>query len=166
MNWIIILWECLFFMGFFTVFVFVDQKNKENPGSIHNYPEDIQEEYFKTHKRVDVSIHSKKVIARKAVALVVFTLLLTGCALLANAKSFQDGFLFGVLMMVMIGLFDTLFIDWVLFANVKSFRLPGTEHMDEAYHQKWFHFKGLLFPGSIFAIIIGLLVGALVSLFS
>lgn len=30
--------------------------------------------------------------------------------------------------------------DWVLFANMKAVRLPGTEHMDEAYHQKRYHF--------------------------
>lgn len=27
----------------------------------------------------------------------------------------------------------------VLFANVKRIRLPGTEHMDKAYHQKKYH---------------------------
>ena len=31
------------------------------------------------------------------------------------------------------------FLDWVLFANVKRIRLPGTEHMDKAYHQKKYH---------------------------
>ena len=34
-----------------------------------------------------------------------------------------------------------------LFANMPRFRLEGTEHMDAAYHQKWFHLKGMLFPG-------------------
>lgn len=36
---------------------------------------------------------------------------------------------------------DTFFLDWVLFANIKKIRLPGTEHMDKEYHQKWFHIK-------------------------
>ena len=31
------------------------------------------------------------------------------------------------------------FLDWVLFANVKSIRLPGTEQMDLSYHQKKYH---------------------------
>lgn len=33
------------------------------------------------------------------------------------------------------------FLDWVLFANMKRLRLPGTEHMEKEYHQKWFHVK-------------------------
>ena len=61
--------------------------------------------------------------------------------------------------MVFIGCYDTFFIDWILFANIKAFRLEGTEHMDEAYHQKWFHVKGMLFPGSVFMVIVGILTG-------
>ena len=44
------------------------------------------------------------------------------------------------------------------------FRLEGTEHMDKAYHQKWFHAKGMLFPGIVFALIPAVLVGWLVTL--
>ena len=54
------------------------------------------------------------------------------------------------------------FLDWVLFANLPMFRLEGTEHMDKAYHQKWFHAKGMLFPGIIFALIPSTLVGLLI----
>ena len=56
------------------------------------------------------------------------------------------------------------FLDWVLFANMPMFRLEGTEHMDKAYPQKWFHAKGMLFPGIIFALIPAALVGWLVTL--
>lgn len=61
------------------------------------------------------------------------------------------------------GLCDTCFLDWVLFANLPLFRLEGTEHMDEAYHHKWFHLKGMLFPGIVFALIPASLVGWLIS---
>ena len=61
--------------------------------------------------------------------------------------------------MVFIGCYDTFFLDWVLFANLKIFRLEGTEHMDEAYHQKWLHLKGILFPGSLFGLIVGVVTG-------
>ena len=85
----------------------------------------------------------------------IFTL----CAHYAGARTFTEGFLIGVGLMVWIGLYDTLFMDWVLFANLKCFRLEGTEHMDKAYHQKWFHLKGMLFPGSLFALIVGVITG-------
>ena len=61
-----------------------------------------------------------------------------------------------------IGAYDTFFLDWVLFANLPMFRLEGTEHMDEAYHQKWFHLKGMLFPGIVFALIPAAIVGLLI----
>ena len=46
------------------------------------------------------------------------------------------------------------------------FRLEGTEHMDKAYRQKWFHAKGMLFPGIVFALIPAALVGWLTALAS
>ena len=72
------------------------------------------------------------------------------------------GLAFGL--MVWIGLYDTLFLDWVLFANHRMFRLEGTEHMDAAYHQKWFHLKGMLFPGIIFALIPAASIGPMITI--
>lgn len=131
--------------------------------SIHNYPPDIQEEYFKTHERVDTSYRSKNVIFVKIFGLFIFIIILSICAYFAKARTFKDGFLVAFILMVWIGLYDTLFIDWVLFANMKMFRLEGTEHMDEAYHQKWFHLKGIIFPGLLFAVIVAGAVGMIIS---
>jgi nicotinamidase-related amidase len=39
----------------------------------------------------------------------------------------------------MLAYYDCCFLDWVLLANVKRIRLPGTEEMDRAYHQKKYH---------------------------
>lgn len=75
-----------------------------------------------------------------------------------------QGFAIAFGLMVWIGAYDTLFLDWVLFANMKMFRLEGTEHMDKAYHQKWFHLKGAIFPGLLFALIPAALVGLFISL--
>lgn len=156
--------EALIFAGLFTVIVFSALKDKESISSIHNYPPDIQEEYFKTHERSDVSYRSKKVILTKSLGILLFTFILYLCARFCGARTFKEGFLVGLGLMLWIGIYDTFFIDWILFANLKRFRLPGTEHMDEAYHQKWFHLKGMLFPGSLFGIVVGLLVGALTAL--
>ena len=65
-------------------------------------------------------------------------------------------------MWLVIDWYDCFFLDWVLFANLPMFRLEGTEHMDKAYHQKWFHVKGMLFPGLIFALIPAGIVGILI----
>lgn len=163
MSWTVILIEMGAFLILFTCMVMLP--TIKNPvAGIHNYPPEIQEEYFKTHPRVETAPVSKRVIAIKSVAIVLFAVILTGGALLAGADGFWDGFLFAVLLFVVVGAYDTFFIDWVLFARLKVFRLPGTEHMDKEYAQKWFHVRGMLFPGSLYALILGLLVGALVAL--
>ena len=164
MNWCVIAAELLAFSALFTALVFAGIRKKESAAGIHNYPPDIQAEYFKTHEKQDVSAKSQKVILAKCTGLMLFCTIIVICALLAGAKGFGSGFLFGFGMMAWIGAYDTFFLDWVLFANMKCFRLPGTEHMDKAYHQKWFHLKGALFPGLAFAVIVGLCVGGIVQL--
>ena len=163
--WVILI-EMAVFAAIFTAVVFLAYRcdRKHSPAAIHNYPPDIQEEYFKTHERVDVSYKSKKVILTKSFGVLLFTGILLVCALVAGAKTFWQGFGLTFGLMVWIGVYDTCFLDWVLFANLPMFRLEGTEHMDKAYHQKWFHAKGMLFPGVIFALIPAALVGLLVML--
>jgi len=164
MNWNVILLEMLFFSALFTLILFAAYgKNRQySAAGIHNYPPDIQEEYFKTHERIEVSYKSKKVILTKAFGAVNFTAILFVCALVAGADSFWQGFILSFGLMVWIGIYDTCFIDWVLFANLKMFRLEGTEHMDKAYHQKWFHLQGMLFPGLVFALVPATIVGFII----
>ena len=162
--WVILI-EMLVFAAIFTAIVLIAYScgRQYSAAGIHNYPPDIQEEYFKTHERVDVSYRSKKVILTKSFGVLLFTGILLVCALAAGAETFRQGFLLTFGLMVWIGIYDTCFLDWVLFANLPMFRLEGTEHMDKAYHQKWFHAKGMLFPGIIFALIPAVLVGWLVT---
>ena len=163
--WVILI-EMASFAAIFTAIVFLASSGdrKHSPAAIHNYPPAIQAEYFKTHARIDVSYRSKNVILTKGFGVLLFTGILLVCALVAGAKTFWQGFWLAFGLMVWIGVYDTCFLDWVLFANLPMFRLEGTEHMDKAYHQKWFHAKGMLFPCVIFALIPAALVGWLVSL--
>ena len=166
MSILVILIEMAVFSAIFTAIVVfaASGSRKHSPAAIHNYPPDIQEEYFKTHARVDVSYKSKNVILTKSFGVLLFTAILLVCSLIAGAKTFWQGFLLTFGLMAWIGIYDTCFLDWVMFANLPMFRLEGTEHMDKAYHQKWFHAKGMLFPGIIFALIPSALVGWLVTL--
>ena len=164
MTWWVILIEMIVFAALFTAIIFTYYRGdrKYSPTSIHNYPPDIQEEYFKTHERIDISYRSKSVLLTKGSGVLIFTVILLCCALVAGAKTFWQGFWLSFGLMAWIGIYDTCFLDWVLFANLPMFRLEGTEHMDAAYHQKWFHAKGMLFPGIIFALIPAALVGLMV----
>ena len=162
----VIVIEMAVFAALFTAIVLTASRGdrKYSAASIHNYPPDIQEEYFKTHQRVDVSYKSKNVVLTKGLGVLLFTAILLLCAIAAGASTFWQGFWLTFGLMAWIGLYDTCFLDWVLFANLPMFRLEGTEHMDKAYHQKWFHLKGMLFPGTIFALIPAALVGLLITL--
>ena len=162
----VILIEMAAFAALFTLLVIIAYRGdkKYSPAGIHNYPPDIQAEYFKTHERFEVSYRSKKVLLTKGLGVLLFCVILLVCVLLAGAKTFLQGFSLAFGLMVWIGVYDTFFLDWVLFANLPMFRLEGTEHMDEAYHQKWFHLKGMLFPGIVFALIPAAVVGLLVML--
>ncbi len=163
MNWTIILIETVGYIVLFTAMVVIPAI--KNPASgIHNYPPEIQEEYFKTHARVPTAPLSKRTILIKFMGILIFSIMLTGGAPLAGAEGFADGFGYSVLLFAVAGAYDTLFIDWMLFAKMKVFRLPGTEHMDREYAQKWFHVKGILFPGSLYAVILGQIVGGAVAL--
>lgn len=163
MNVKLIILEAIVICILFTIMVF-KTTGKDSVTQVHNYPPEIQEEYFKTHERIPTEPLSPRVIIIKSIAVLVFTGVLLLLAILSGARNFLQGFLFSFGMMLIVGLYDTLFLDWVLFANMKRFRLPGTEHMDKEYHQKWFHLKGMLFPGVVIAIIPALLVGAIVHL--
>ncbi len=162
----VILIEMLIVAAFFTVMIFsvFGGDRKYSPTSIHNYPPEIQEEYFKSHEKIDVSYRSKSVLLTKSAGVLIFTAILLICSLAAGASSFRQGFLLTFGLMAWIGIYDTCFLDWVLFANLPRFRLEGTEHMEKAYHQKWFHLKGMLFPGILFALIPAALVGWLTAL--
>ena len=166
MNLWVILIEALVFAGLFTaiLFAYFRGDRKYSAASIHNYPPDIQEEYFKTHERLDVSYRSKNVFLTKLLGVLIFTGILFVCALVAGADTFRKGFWLAFGLMAWIGVYDTCFLDWVLFANLPMFRLEGTEHMDRAYHQKWFHAKGMLFPGVVFALVPAALVDWLITL--
>lgn len=159
----VILIEMAVFAALFTIMCF-KTSGGNNTTQVENYPPEIQEEYFKTHERIPTAPLSKRVIITKSIALLGFAVILLIMAMIAGAKNFIQGFLFAFGMMAWIGAYDTFFIDWVLFANMKRFRLEGTEHMDKAYHQKWFHLKGMLFPGLVFGLIPSAAVGLLVML--
>ena len=130
---------------------------------IHDYPEDIQEEYFKTHERIPAHPLSKTAIVKKLFAIVLAVIMLTFLAWLCGARDFVSGFIASYGLWLIIDWYDCFILDWVLFANVKRIRLPGTEHMDKEYHQKKYHFVHSII-GMVVGLIPCLLVGAILQI--
>ncbi len=157
MNWMIIICETVIMTIAFTAMVMIPLV--KNPvWWIHDYPKDIQEEYFKTHERVPSEFFSKSVLLKKGCALLVALVLMLVLMKLAGAYGFWSALALSYGIWLFIDWYDCFFLDWVLFANMKAVRLPGTEHMDKAYHQKRYHFVQ-----SLWGMLIGLipcLIGA------
>ena len=139
MNWTIIIIETIILTAAFTAMILIPLM--KNPvWWIADYPEDIQEEYFKTHERIPSKFFTPTVLLKKGMALIITLVLLLVVVRLAGAYDFWSALWIGYGMWLFIDWYDCFFLDWVLFANIKKVRLPGTEHMDEAYHQKKYHF--------------------------
>ena len=139
MNWTIIILEAVILTIAFTAMVLIPLV--KNPvWWIHDYPKEIQEEYFKTHERVPAEFFSPTVLLKKGIALLVALALLLGVVMLAGAYDFWSAFAVSYGIWLFIDWYDCFILDWVIFANLKAVRLPGTEHMDKAYHQKKYHF--------------------------
>ena len=128
---------------------------------IHDYPEDIQEKYFETHERIPTQPLSFPVLLKKGAALILALAVFVGLVLLAGADDFRTAFLASYGIWFLVDWYDCFFLDWVLFANVKRIRLPGTEHMDSAYRQKKYHFVHSL-VGSVLGLAPCLVCAALI----
>jgi len=133
MNVWIILIEMAVFAALFTVIVFLASRGdrKYTPASIHNYPPDIQEAYFKTHERVDVSYKSKSVILTKSFGILLFTGILWVCSLVAGARTFWQGFALTFGLMAWIGIYDPILI-FAWYAVVPD-KPPLSEVQQEVY---------------------------------
>ena len=128
MNWAIYGLECFAAIILFTCVIMVPLCR--NPvWWIHDYPKDIQEKYFETHERIPTQAFSATVLIKKCAALFLALVVFVGLALLARADSFKTAFLASYGIWLLVDWYDCFFLDWVLFANVKRIRLPGTEHM-------------------------------------
>lgn len=119
---------------------------------ISDYPPEIQEEYYRSqHKEATKKPLSKIMAVKKISALLVLVLLFAWMAHKTGAATFVQGLLAVYGYMLVLAVFDTCFLDWILFANIRRIRLPGTEHMEKEYHQKWFHVKVMLPMLPVFA---------------
>lgn len=119
---------------------------------IHDFPKDIQEEYFKTHERIPSEFFSVTVLIKKCLGLLIALAILVFLIWLVGARNFTEAFVVSYGLWLIIDWYDCFILDWVFFANMKSVRLPGTEYMDKAYHQKKYHFVR-----SLYGMVIGLI---------
>ena len=87
MNWTIIIIEALVLTALFTAMILIPLV--KNPvWWIADYPEDIQEEYFKTRERIPSKFFTPTVLLKKSMALIIALALLLLVVWLAGAYDF------------------------------------------------------------------------------
>lgn len=124
---------------------------------VSDYPPEIQEVYYRTQKKEAAKrTLNRLMMVKKVAALLVFLFLFAWMMHIAGAKTFVQGILLAYGYALALFAWDTFILDWLLFANVKRIRLPGTENMEKEYHQKWFHVKVCLPMIPVFAVVGGL----------
>lgn len=158
MNWTIVAAEILIVLGVFTLLITILMTI--NPVSfISDYPPEIQAEYYRSQNQNEKkSALTKAMIVKKVVFLIAALFICAWMAYFAGARTFNQGALLAFFYVIAVAAFDTFILDWIFFPRIKRWRLPGTEHMDQAYRQKWFHLKGVLMLvplGAVFAAIAG-----------
>jgi peptidoglycan biosynthesis protein MviN/MurJ (putative lipid II flippase) len=160
MNITVIVIELVIFCGAFLALV-VGMMLISPLTFVSDYPPEIQAEYYRSqHKEATKEKLTALMIVKKVVAIIIYLFLFAWMMHIAGAETFGQGVLLAYFYMFVWFAWDTFFIDWVLFPNIKRFRLPGTEHMDKEYHQKWFHVK-VCFPVIPVAAVAGLLCAGL-----
>jgi len=137
----------------------------KNPVSmISDYPPEIQDRYYQTQgKAFEKEKMTVGAMIRKIIALIIFAAVFAWMVHIAGGDTFLKALFMTYGYIFVIFAFDTFFLDWVLFANIKKLRLPGTEDMDKEYHQKWFHVKAC-FPMTPVFLIGGLAIAGIVLL--
>ena len=124
---------------------------------ISSYPPEIQEQYYKSQdKQAEKEKLTNIMVIKKIVAAILLVFVLAWMLHKAGAKTFLEGLWLSYLFVFIVFCWDTFFLDWVLFANIKKIRLSGKEYMDKEYHQKRFHVKAC-FPMIPVFIIMGIL---------
>lgn len=158
MNWIIYGLELLALIVCFTLGVTI-LITVDPVSFVSDYPPEIQEEYYRSQKlEKKKAALTRAMIAKKAAFLIATLFICAWMADIAGACTFEQGALLAFSYVLVIAAFDTFILDWIFFPRIKRWRLPGTEHMDREYRQKWFHLKGVLvlLPlGIVFAAIVG-----------
>ena len=105
-------------------------------GGVHYYEKPVKE------RVVELGLITEKEIKRnELISGLVFILLLVVVSPLTvfyvnQAATFWDGFIQLVIMFMICGAFDRLFIDWFWVGHTKAWIIPGTEDLMPYIHKK------------------------------
>lgn len=158
-----ILLEALLFAVVYSIVIVVLFHIQGAKMQIYNYPPKIQER-CKELGIVDEKKMKKCAIINKTVGVLLIVVMLIGIILFYNGeRKFLPIFLQSYLFLNAFSWFDALVIDCLYFCHGKFWIIPGTEDMQDEYHNYWFHIRfaviGLVSLAAIAAVLALIMVG-------
>lgn len=161
----ILIIECVVICILFSIGIFIPLY--KNPvGQIMSYPKKIRERVESLPQYKDcIKQKEKKHLSIKILSIFVFALVLYIIAYMSGARTFIQVFTHVFIIFFVVNLYDLLIMDLLIFRNVKSFRIPGTEDMEKEYKECWHHIRGFFFGVGI-GIIVALLSTLYIQVFN
>lgn len=153
--------QCVVCCLLFTLMILPAQY-KDPINMIMSYPPEIikRVEQLPQYKGT-IKEREKSHISKKIAGLVFFVVVLAAVAYCSGCRSFIQTFLHVFTLFFVVNIYDLIILDWGIFCHSKRLRIPGTEDMEKAYKNRWFHAKGAII-GSVLGLIVALLSGCLV----
>lgn len=151
--------QSVIFCLLFTLAIAIQYFKNDPVKGLYNYPPKIQERVKSMEEYRERVPTGNDKIAAKMIGAVIFIIIGVLLARMAGAEGFLDAFIHMLILFTIVNLYDLIVIDWLLFRNLKGFRISGTEDMVSEYHNYGFHFTAFLR-----GIIIGLVISAMVGL--
>ncbi|MBR2670554.1 MAG: hypothetical protein IKE36_12250 [Solobacterium sp.] len=98
-------------------------------GLVIFYEQDVQDRVVELGLTTKEKIRSTMILASLALFLPLFTVVPYMVYGLNEARGFREGFLQMTSILLIMGLFDRLFIDWYWVEHTKAWIIPGTEDL-------------------------------------
>lgn len=154
----VLLIQSVIFCLLFTLAIAIQYLKNDPVKGLYNYPPKIQERVKSLEEyKGRIPTRNDKIVMKMTGA-VVFIIIGVLLARMAGAEGFLDAFIHMFILFTIVNLYDLVVIDWLLFSNLKRFRIPGTEDMVSEYHNYRFHFIAFM-RGIVIGIVISAIVG-------
>ncbi len=103
----------------------------------------------------------KKHILKKIIGALFISAVFAVLSYFSGKRDFISTFVHVFIIFSSVNIYDLLILDWGVFCHSQKLRIKGTEDMDEAYTDYFFHLKGA-FIGELLGVCVALLSGAMV----
>ena len=98
-------------------------------GLVIFYEQDVQDRVVELGLTTKEKIRKTRIVSLIALFLPLFTVVPYMVYGLNGARGFKEGFLQMAIILLIMGLFDRLFIDWYWVEHTKAWIIPGTEDL-------------------------------------